>query len=33
MEEKRNSEAFIAFLERLVQQHSGQRPLMLGLDK
>jgi transposase len=30
--EKRNSEAFIAFLDHLVQQHSGARPLVLVLD-
>jgi transposase len=30
--EKRNSEAFIAFLEHLVQQHYGERPLVLVLD-
>lgn len=30
--EKRNSEAFIAFLEHLVQQHSDERPLVLVLD-
>ena len=30
--EKRNSEAFIAFLDHLVQQHSGKRPLVLVLD-
>lgn len=30
--EKRNSEAFIAFLEHLVQQHTGDRPLVLVLD-
>jgi putative transposase len=30
--EKRNSEAFITFLEHLVQQHSGKRPLVLVLD-
>lgn len=29
---KRNSEIFIAFLEHLVQQHSGERPLVLVLD-
>ena len=29
---KRNSEAFIAFLDHLVQQHSGERPLVLVLD-
>lgn len=29
---KRNSETFIAFLEHLVQQHSGTRPLVLVLD-
>ena len=29
---KRNSEIFIAFLEHLVQQHSGERPLLLVLD-
>jgi transposase len=29
---KRNSETFIAFLEHLVQQHSGERPLVLVLD-
>jgi transposase len=30
--EKRNSEAFIAFLEHLMQQHTGERPLVLVLD-
>jgi len=30
--EKRNSEAFIAFLDHLVQRHSGERPLVLVLD-
>jgi len=30
--DKRNSETFIAFLEHLVQQHSGERPLVLVLD-
>lgn len=30
--EKRSSEAFIAFLEHLVQQHTGERPLVLVLD-
>ena len=30
--EKRNSEAFIAFLEHLIQQHTGERPLVLVLD-
>lgn len=30
--DKRNSEAFIAFLDHLVQQHSGERPLVLVLD-
>ena len=30
--EKRNSETFIAFLEHLVQQHSGARALGLVLD-
>ena len=30
--DKRNSEAFIAFLEHLVQQHSSERPLVLVLD-
>lgn len=30
--EKRNSETFIAFLDHLVQQHSGERPLVLVLD-
>ena len=29
---KRNSETFITFLEHLVQQHSGERPLVLVLD-
>jgi transposase len=29
---KRNSETFIAFLEHLVKQHSGKRPLVLVLD-
>jgi len=27
-----NSETFISFLEHLVQQHSGERPLVLVLD-
>lgn len=30
--EKRNSETFIAFLEHLLQQHAGERPLVLVLD-
>jgi transposase len=30
--DKRNSETFITFLEHLVQQHSGERPLVLVLD-
>jgi transposase len=30
--DKRNSEAFIAFLEHLVRQNSGARPLVLVLD-
>ena len=30
--QKRNSETFIAFLDYLVQQHSGLRPLVLILD-
>lgn len=30
--EQRNSEAFIAFVDHLVQQHSGERPLVLVLD-
>jgi transposase len=30
--EKRNSETFLAFLEHLVQQHGGERPLVLVLD-
>ena len=30
--EKRNSEAFIAFLDHLAQQHAGERPLVLVLD-
>lgn len=30
--EKRNSETFIAFLEHLVQQHGGERPLVLVMD-
>ena len=29
---KRNSETFIAFLEHLLQQHTGERPLVLVLD-
>lgn len=29
---KRNSEAFIAFLEHLVDQHDGLRPLVIVLD-
>jgi transposase len=29
---KRNSETFITFLEHLVRQHSGERPLVLVLD-
>lgn len=30
--EKRNSDAFIAFLDHLVAQHDGQRPLVIVLD-
>ena len=30
--DRRNSETFIAFLEHLIQQHSGERPLVLVLD-
>ena len=30
--ERRDSEAFITFLEHLVAQHSGERPLVLILD-
>ena len=30
--EKRNSHAFIAFLDQLVAQHDGQRPLVIVLD-
>jgi transposase len=30
--EKRNSNTFIAFLDHLVQQHSGDRPLVIVLD-
>ena len=30
--DRRNSETFIAFLEHLVQQHAGERPLVLVLD-
>lgn len=30
--EKRNSSSFIAFLDHLVQQHSGERPLVIVLD-
>lgn len=30
--QKRNSEAFISFLDYLVAQHSGARPLVLVLD-
>jgi transposase len=30
--EKRNSDNFIAFLDHLVQQHSGDRPLVMVLD-
>jgi transposase len=30
--EKRNSETFIAFLDHLVQQYSGERPIVLVLD-
>lgn len=30
--EKRNSNNFIAFLDHLVQQHSGERPLVIVLD-
>ncbi len=30
--EKRNSEAFIAFLDHLVAQHTGERPLVIVLD-
>jgi len=29
---KRNSEAFIAFLEHLVNQHASERPLVIVLD-
>jgi transposase-like protein len=29
---KRNSEAFIAFLDHLVAQHDGKRPLVIVLD-
>ena len=30
--EKRNSDTFISFLDYLVEQHSGERPLVLVLD-
>jgi transposase len=30
--EKRNSNTFIAFLDHLVQQHAGERPLVIVLD-
>jgi putative transposase len=30
--EERNSDAFIAFLDHLVAQHDGQRPLVIVLD-
>ncbi len=30
--EKRNSDAFIAFLDHLVAQHDGARPLVIVLD-
>ena len=30
--EKRNSEAFIAFLDHLVSQHTSDRPLVIVLD-
>lgn len=30
--ERRNSDAFISFLDHLVEQHSGKRPLVLVLD-
>ncbi len=30
--EKRNSDAFIDFLDHLVAQHDGQRPLVIVLD-
>jgi transposase len=30
--EKRNSDSFIAFLDHLVAQHSGERPLVIVLD-
>ena len=30
--ETRNSETFIAFLDQLVAQHSGERPLVIVLD-
>lgn len=30
--EKRNSDNFIAFLDHLVQQHTGNRPLVIVLD-
>lgn len=30
--EKRNSNHFIAFLDQLVAQHSGERPLVIVLD-
>ena len=29
---KRNSDSFIAFLDHLVQQHTGERPLVIVLD-
>lgn len=30
--DKRNSETFISFLDHLIEQHSGERPLVLVLD-
>ena len=30
--DKRNSNSFIAFLDHLVQQHSGERPMVIVLD-
>ena len=30
--EKRNSDTFVSFLDHLVEQHSGERPLVLVLD-
>ena len=30
--DKRNSDHFIAFLDHLVQRHSGERPLVIVLD-